>query len=289
MTTTVLVPLDATDKDARALSVGAAIADAGGAAIELVRVIPAPARSLAAQAQLLGVDEDAVTGRRQAESELAELASRLSADAPRRVGWAVIESADVADALMRHASDLGVLAVVMATRAATPAGRAFIGSVADRVVRECRAPVVVVPPRADYLGGRRVGFSRVLVPLDGSALAAKALEFLLALPHAGTLEYVLLAVADPADRAEAEVRLAAAAGRARARGATIVETLVVEAHDPAAVILAALREELIDAIAMSTRGQSGLRRMVLGSVAEGVVRASEVPVLLLTPASLAEA
>jgi hypothetical protein len=43
---------------------------------------------------------------------------------------------------------------------------------------------------------------------------------------------------------------------------------------------------LIDAIAMSTRGRSGLRRLMLGSVAEGVVRASEVPVLLVTPANL---
>jgi len=40
---------------------------------------------------------------------------------------------------------------------------------------------------------------------------------------------------------------------------------------------------------MSTRGEGGLRRLILGSVAEGVVRAGEVPVLLLTPAMLAAA
>jgi nucleotide-binding universal stress UspA family protein len=56
--------------------------------------------------------------------------------------------------------------------------------------------------------------------------------------------------------------------------------------NPVPVIIEALRELLCDLIAMSTRGQSGLRRLVVGSVAQGVVAASEVPVLLVTPASL---
>jgi nucleotide-binding universal stress UspA family protein len=42
-------------------------------------------------------------------------------------------------------------------------------------------------------------------------------------------------------------------------------------------------------IAMSTRGAGGLGRLVLGSVAQGVLRASELPVLLLTPRILAGA
>ena len=57
--------------------------------------------------------------------------------------------------------------------------------------------------------------------------------------------------------------------------------------EPATVITAAVRETLADVVAMSSRGASGMRRFVLGSVAEGVIRSCEVPVLLLTPASLA--
>jgi nucleotide-binding universal stress UspA family protein len=62
---------------------------------------------------------------------------------------------------------------------------------------------------------------------------------------------------------------------------------VVEAADPAEAIAAAVRRFLVEMIVMSTRGRSGVQRLVLGSVAEGVVRASQMPVLLLTPASLA--
>jgi nucleotide-binding universal stress UspA family protein len=130
----------------------------------------------------------------------------------------------------------------------------------------------------------------VLVPLDGSALAARSLDFLLALPRADELEYVLLEVVPPGaerERAEAERRLAAAADRARSRGAKTVEVAVLEADDPAGAIVAAVREALVELIAMSTRGAGGLRRIALGSVAEGVVRASEIPVMLLTPTDLA--
>ena len=72
----------------------------------------------------------------------------------------------------------------------------------------------------------------------------------------------------------------------RARGVNAVQARVVEADDPAVAISRAAREELIDFIAMSTRGSSGLKRFVLGSVAERVVRESDVPVLLVTPAEI---
>jgi nucleotide-binding universal stress UspA family protein len=62
-----------------------------------------------------------------------------------------------------------------------------------------------------------------------------------------------------------------------------VHVRVVEATDPAAAISRATRDEKVDFIAMSTRGSSGLKRLVLGSVAEKVVRDSVVPVLLVTP------
>jgi nucleotide-binding universal stress UspA family protein len=158
-------------------------------------------------------------------------------------------------------------------------------------MRESPRPVVLVPPGADFMRGRRVQIGRVLVPLDGSALAAKSVDYLMALPHADRLEYVLLEVIPPGaeqTKEEAEQRLAIAADRARARGVRAVQTGVVEADGPAEAIAATVREALVELIAMSTRGAGGLRRFVLGSVAEGVVRVSEVPVLLLTPTDLGQ-
>jgi nucleotide-binding universal stress UspA family protein len=73
----------------------------------------------------------------------------------------------------------------------------------------------------------------------------------------------------------------------RSRGVRAVAVRVVRGPDAAAAIIGAVREELVEAIVMSTRGAGGLGRLILGSVAEQVVRSSELPVMLLTPRVLA--
>jgi nucleotide-binding universal stress UspA family protein len=175
----------------------------------------------------------------------------------------------------------------MATRAPGPVGRAIHGSVADQIVRESKRPVVLVPPGAQFLRGKQVHLRRALVPLDGSTAALGVLAHLLALTRANELEIVLLEVVSPsrnhADATQAEQRLADVAERVRSRGAA-ADVRVIEAADPAAVIIDAVRQELVDFIAMTTRGASGLQRLVLGSVATGVVRKSEVCVFVVTPA-----
>jgi nucleotide-binding universal stress UspA family protein len=287
MTQSVMVSLDGSARDLIALPVATALAELSGADVHLVHVVDAVSRRVTAHAQMLGVDDAVATGHGAAEARMGELATSLAADRHRRVTWDVVESVQVAKALIRHAVERDAVVVVMATRGAGLPARTLVGSVADRVVRECPVPVVVVPPGAAYLQGRRPRFVRILIPLDGSTLGARALDLLLDLPRASSLEYVLIEVVSRAeDRPDAQARLEAAAGRIRARGITSVEVAVLQAGDPVPVIIAALREMLCDAIAMSTRGQSGLRRLVLGSVAQGVVRASEVPVLLITPTSL---
>jgi nucleotide-binding universal stress UspA family protein len=53
---------------------------------------------------------------------------------------------------------------------------------------------------------------------------------------------------------------------------------------PAQEIVAEARREPLDLIVMGTHGRTGLRHLVLGSVAERVVRLSPVPVLTIRPA-----
>ncbi len=55
---------------------------------------------------------------------------------------------------------------------------------------------------------------------------------------------------------------------------------VISAQDVAAAICSYAEEKGIDLIAMSTHGRTGFRRLVLGSVAEHVLRHSPVPVLV---------
>jgi nucleotide-binding universal stress UspA family protein len=133
---------------------------------------------------------------------------------------------------------------------------------------------------------------RILVPLDGSRVAEVALPEAVEFARGGATlvllraaEPVRLPAADPTDRQvevvrEAERYLAAVATWARKAGATEVETSVWYAP-PAEAIIEATRVRDVDLIVMATHGRSGFGRLVLGSVAETVVRGTTTPILLL--------
>jgi len=134
----------------------------------------------------------------------------------------------------------------------------------------------------------------VLVPLDGSPLAEGALDPAIGFGREGAKLIIIRAVethvapfADPTDAQvaaiqEAENYLAAVAMRARNAGVTDVETSVWYGP-PVESIADAAHFRKVDLIVMSTHGRSGLGRLVLGSVAESVLRATSTPILLLRP------
>ena len=318
MTLTVLLTLDGSDKDERALPVAASLVELAEGDLRVVRVFEAPvAELLPPVAYTMGGVDAAHELRAHVATSLRQTAARLEVEVHRKVTWNLLDGPDVAARLLDHIEAGPADFVVMATRAAGAVGRAIQGSVADRLVRESPHPVVLVPPRASYLRDKHIQLRRVLVPLDGSLRSLSAITHLLALPLAGELEFVLIqavhaepaggymvpsveaVAADPGDSPNAdewihveariaEQRLEEVAERLRVRGA-VVEVRVVESADPAAVILDATRNDLVELIAMTTRGAGGLKRLVLGSVAERVVRHSEMPVLLVTARSSAPA
>jgi len=268
MSNKVMVAVDGSEKDGRGLSIGFAMANVLDAAVHLVRVV-----------------DDA--GRGDAESALETTVARITPNAGRDISVEVLAGTDASSVLVRRASARDVRVVVMGTRAASAAGLALIGSVADRVLGESPKPVVLVPPGAADIEGRYVELKRFLVPVDGSPLAARSVDFLSRMPHAADLEFVLLQVLHNArDTLTQQRRLRRVADRFAAHGAH-AESRSVVAGDVAETIASAVRTFFVDMIAMSTRGESGLTQLVFGSVAKGVVRAADVPVLLLTPTVLA--
>jgi nucleotide-binding universal stress UspA family protein len=81
--------------------------------------------------------------------------------------------------------------------------------------------------------------------------------------------------------ANLEARLSPMANELRDNGYTV--STLVEFGDPAPMIEQAIRYYHVDLVAMTTHGRTGLRRVLLGSVAEHVLRHITVPVLLLHP------
>lgn len=276
MTSAILVPVDGSAKDARALAVAADLAQLADASVVVVRVLDSKSDS---------VTDESRDGVLQAMRTGAET---LGLRVPRGLTCEVLDDDDTPDALLARADSLNATAIVMATRAPQAIDRAIHGSVADHVVRTGTRPVVLVPPRADFMGGRDVHLRRALIPVDGSSAALSVLDHLLAFPNARELDLLLLQVVPPSpnhDTArQAEQTLTTLVERIRARGIT-ADARVVEAHSAPTVIVEAVRQDLVDVIAMTTRGAGGVARAMMGSVATAVVRASEVPVLLVTPAT----
>ncbi|HXG01991.1 MAG TPA: universal stress protein, partial [Candidatus Binatia bacterium] len=91
-----------------------------------------------------------------------------------------------------------------------------------------------------------------------------------------------------ARRAEAERYLDSLAAELRDRGVRV--RTVVRRGDPVTEIASAARELEVDLVAMTTHGRSGLGRLLFGSVAEAVLRSTDLPVLMMrqTAAQVAE-
>ncbi len=126
---------------------------------------------------------------------------------------------------------------------------------------------------------------RILVPLDGSALAASVLPRVIELTRSsGTrIEVLRTAVSRPYGKGgvrECQEYLTGVAERLAAEGCRNVRVSVWEG-DPAGAILKVARHHKVDLIVMTTHGRGGLRRLALGSVAEAVLRRARTPLLLV--------
>ncbi len=132
---------------------------------------------------------------------------------------------------------------------------------------------------------------KILVPLDGSVLAEAALGKATELVNGGTLSLLRAVEAhtlpgvDPVDAQVAAVRdaedyLGRVVRRLKDRGVGPVESHVWYGP-PAAAIVEAAEVMQADLIVMSTHGRSGLGRLILGSVAESVLRGTRTPILVV--------
>ncbi|MDR5656242.1 universal stress protein [Halodesulfurarchaeum sp. HSR-GB] len=136
---------------------------------------------------------------------------------------------------------------------------------------------------------------RVLVPIDGSAQSNAALEY--AIDTFAPDDLVLLHVIDPVEagysaaatmpgyseewyenrKEEAETLFE----EATASFEGIDTTTVTEVGRPSRAIVSYVEEHDVDHVVMGSHGRSGMTRILLGSVAESVVRRSPIPVTIV--------
>ena len=198
----ILVTLDGSEFGEHALPFARAIAEKTGASVDLahVRCCDPPTDLLQnTPFQYEGVSMDLYDAKHEEEQRkyLAETADALRGDVTdAAVSWSLLEGY-VTEALERQAKELNAGLIVMTTHGRTGVSRAWLGSVADSLVRHSTFPLLVIRPLEDGKTFPEARFRHFLVPLDGSPVGESILEPAVELGKAMGTRFTLLHVVAP--------------------------------------------------------------------------------------------
>jgi len=276
----ILVPLDGSDLAETVLPYVEPLAACTGASMRLLTVVQ---------------DE---TGRARANSYL-----RLRRDQLRKsaIEASLAVAADgEAETILAEAEAWDADLVAMSTHGRSGVARWVLGSVASKVIHATTRPLLLVRAHPERERPAEVRINRVLVPLDGSELSrsvlpyvediVKALGASLILFNAVTplhiypgTEVYTVPVGSVMDDLTAQARSFLAAVEKEVEGRGLKARSVVTIGSPVDEIVRAGQDVGAGLIALATHGRSGVSRWIIGSVADGVMRRSTLPCLLVRP------
>lgn len=302
-----LIPLDRSPLAEQALGRAAALARAADASVDLVLVHEPFGTPL--DVGLEG-DVDDLAGERR---YLEDVANELRSGASVRVTCALVRGG-ASEMICERATEIDADLIVMTSHARTGFGRMWLGSVADAIVRNATIPVLMLRPveRAADREAAKSLFKHVLLPLDGSSLAAEAIGPATDIARTSGADLRLLRVVAPVplvsaydvtvplaypalvpDEAataevvrEAQAELDETARRLHDEHHLAVSAEVVISVRTAPSIIDFARAHDVDLIAMCTHGR-GATRLLVGSVADALLRGGGMPLLLQRPARTA--
>jgi nucleotide-binding universal stress UspA family protein len=290
--TRILVPTDFSATSDEALTFAKGLAEQLGASLHLLHAFEDPFTTAAFAAEMyaplpLSMRDNML---RDVEQRLAE--RMPPEDKTRFNGTTQIVSGVPAKTIVEYAGSLGADLIVMGTHGRGGMAHFLLGSVTERVVRTASCPVLTIREAAAG------AINRILVPTDFSTTSDAALDYanLLAERSGASLQllhviddpFVTEGLAAEAYIAEAPMLRSAMLRDAQSRladravlkqpGGARVDTEVLFGHG-AKTIAEYAAERGVDLIVMGTHGRTGVAHLLLGSVAERVVRTASCPVL----------
>lgn len=182
-----------------------------------------------------------------------------------------------AEAILREARRFRADIVVIGWRGHGALARLVAGSVSRRVAEGASCPVLVV--RAGR-SAPRAALRRFAVGFDAAPNSARATRFMarLTAPHGNRVALVSVVQSLSSRIAQVKSRLEVAARALRARGWTSVA--IVRSGEPTGEILDAAAKLNAQVLVVGFASRSGFERVVLGSVATGILNRSRLPVLI---------
>ena len=292
---TILVPLDGSELAERALPFAAMMARATGASLHLVTVWEEGERALISS--LPDVAESIFkSGEEHWERYLAGQAESLAANGI-DVSTDVLLG-DAASEIQHLIETTEPSLLVLATHGRSGIERWRYGSVADKLARDAQVATFILGPKVLETDEREPAIRRVLVPLDGSPVAEAALEPALELADQFDAEVVVARALQWATQAmiygvpdisitrvDEELGKAAesylAKTKAWLKSDRVADTPVLRGP-PAEALIGLVESRDIDLIVMTSHSKGGIRRALLGSVADRLIGAP-APVLLIRP------
>lgn len=206
-----------------------------------------------------------------------------------------IEADSAPERIVAYAEAEGIDLVVMSTHGRRGVQRMLLGSVTEEVVRKVPCPVLAV--RSDGEEAPSPTVRRILVPVDFSDASTAAVRHANALAQTYGAEIDLLHVVEqvvypsaygvepayfPTQEVLARVERTLGEIAREDLGQEQVKVSAVVGYAPMSILRHA-EENDIDLIVIATHGRSGLDRMLLGSVAERVLRRAPTPVFIVKP------
>lgn len=305
----ILVPLDGSAAAEQALPMALSLARRFAAALTIIHV-HVPTWGVYGEGGVYDalVDREVREGMR---AYLNGIIQRISTGTDISVNSTVSEGL-VPGAIQRHAEDSNVDLVVMTTHGRGPMTRFWIGSVSDALARQLSIPILFVRPQEVEVDlTQEPVLRRMLISLDGSQIAEQVLEPATAIATAVQADVLLLRViqqwipesyapdtgrvsgirpdllkqlqeAERQERSRAEKYLEQLSERLRASSLGVQSRIAAHVQASTAILNEASTQS-IDLIALSTHGRGGLKRLLLGSVADKVLRGATIPVLVYRP------
>lgn len=280
----ILVPIDGSNPATAALNYALEIASDHGATVQLLYVANTNKPSLRQY-------EDSVVDALEREGKDTLSDARKQATKRNVPVTDDIVQGDPREAIVDAAEPDFIDVVVMGTHGRDSLENYVLGSVTEHVVNASETTILAV--RADDDANQPYPYDDILVPIDGSNNAQRALEYAAELAmHYGATLHLLSVIDEPAlgaavgsspvlDQLEdnAQETLADGSSIVKEAGVDDIETTVETGSVPETVRSFATDIDA-DLIAMGTHGRTGLDERLLGSTTERVLRTAPVPVLM---------
>ncbi len=219
-------------------------------------------------------------GHKETLNYLAEISKALDKDNIK--SQFVVGAGDIADEISRQAQERSVDVLVMSTHGHTGAKRLLTGSIANNVTQKTTIPLLLVRPD-NHERPASGSFKKLLVAMGGSKVSEQVLPYVKTMARIFDSEIILLSVPEDLESPN-QIKFITdylEDVAASLNGDGLNAKFVVDGTDPARMITKLAESESVDLIMMATHGRGRLDRLMLGSVADIVIKKARCPVFLV--------